>query len=111
MPAEGVYFCRCPSFYSRDNLVTERNCNACVEQEKNHSPEKWRPKPQINPSLLQKAKNFGVAGIRHALTGAKKATEEVQELRLETCKACEYFDGQKCQHANCGCTNFALKLS
>ena len=40
--------------------------------------------------------------LKHAMkTGELLATEEVVQMRLDTCRACEYLEGSRCLH--CGC--------
>jgi hypothetical protein len=59
----------------------------------------------IEPSLLERAKNFTVALTQHIVTGRKRVSEQVYELRLLTCQECIYFDSSKivCKHSSCGC--------
>lgn len=65
------------------------------------------PAPQP-PGLLRRAANFAKAAIQHAATGAEKAPEAAQALRLAICANCplkivEPVLGEVCTHPDCGC--------
>lgn len=53
------------------------------------------------PSLLQKAANFGVAAIGHALRGNPTCTQEQIDARLAICQGCDLFKDNAC--LKCGC--------
>lgn len=61
------------------------------------------------PSLLQKAKNFTKAIVKHAADGGARCTDEQIQNRAEICFGCQYFkrnEGEAsgmCSHMGCGC--------
>lgn len=109
MPADGIFYCRCPSYHTPGQLVNDKLCGMCTERLKTGKPK--RPLAPTDPSLVQRAKNIAGAVVKHTRTGRKTAPEIVQRERLSVCQGCEYFNGHKCQHKACGCTAFKLKLS
>lgn len=64
---------------------------------------------QQEPSLLQKAWNFGKSALNHALAGNPTVPEETMKERLEICRSCPLFKlnhnqvGGVCTHSSCGC--------
>lgn len=57
-----------------------------------------KPKP---PGIVTKAKNFALALANHVATGAKDASPEVYEIRLDTCTVCPTRVEDAC--GRCGC--------
>lgn len=64
---------------------------------------------QQEPSLLQKAWNFGKSALNHAIAGNPTVPEETMKERLEICRSCPLFKpnqnqvGGVCTHSTCGC--------
>lgn len=64
---------------------------------------------QQEPSLLQKAWNFGKSALNHAIAGNPTVPEETMKERLEICRSCPLFKlnhnqvGGVCTHSSCGC--------
>ena len=52
-------------------------------------------------SLLEKARNFTSAAIRHAAAGLPMASDEEIARRHAICVGCEFYDGKAC--VKCGC--------
>lgn len=59
----------------------------------------------IEPSLIEKAKNFATALVEHISTGRHVVSKRVYELRLSKCVECAYYDSDRvvCKHSSCGC--------
>ena len=108
MPAEGVFYCLHSKVHVADNLVRPKHCLKCGLRETVAEP---REPPAIYPGLVQKAQNLAKAVGDHVRGGRRILSEDAQQARWSVCRACEYFDGQRCQHEKCGCTAFARKLS
>lgn len=62
------------------------------------------PPPTPEPSLLQKAANFGRAITQHLAAGLPHADEVTVAHRLEVCRACENFDTERTACKVCGCS-------
>jgi hypothetical protein len=62
------------------------------------------------PSLTTKAVNFGTAIVNHVMGGMKKASSELQLIRISECQKCEFFNKEKRSCQKCGC-NMDLKVS
>lgn len=61
------------------------------------------------PPLTTQAKNFTKAVVGHVKSGLSKASNEVYEKRLETCRSCNNMrSDSRC--SNCGC-NIKIKAS
>ena len=73
-----------------------------------HIPEGFLP-PQ--PRWYEKAYNFGLAIIKHLMTGAKRTTLEERTARLNICTACEYYDGIACTQCGCPITRYQQYIS
>lgn len=57
------------------------------------------------PGPFQKVVNFTKAAVKHVKSGAKKATPEEVQRRLEICKGCNYLNkNEVCEHMKCGCS-------
>lgn len=55
------------------------------------------------PSLAQKALNFGTAMVDFALSGFATVSQEEQGRRLEICHGCEAYDKDRDTCLDCGC--------
>jgi hypothetical protein len=52
-------------------------------------------------TLLEKAKNFTSATVRHVASGMNRCTDEQIEERFAICRGCEHYVDNAC--AMCGC--------
>jgi len=61
-------------------------------------------KPKKGPSVVQLAKNFSKAVVKHVADGFEKVTLPVYQIRLNTCNECEeWYSEGRCLHPKCGC--------
>ena len=51
--------------------------------------------------LLEKAKNFASATVKHVAAGMPRCSDEQVEERFRICQGCEHYDGTACM--KCGC--------
>lgn len=66
-------------------------------------PDLASPLPISEPSLLQKAANFGRAITQHLAAGLPHTDEATVARRLSICQVCEYFDATRTACRKCGC--------
>jgi len=61
--------------------------------------------PNQQPSIFQKAVNFGGALIDHTLTGFENVNQEEQDKRMSICRGCGEFDKptETCNQCGCKC--------
>jgi hypothetical protein len=62
------------------------------------------PKPKPRPqrvTLLEKAKNFTSATVKHVASGMHRCTDEQIAERFAICQGCEHYVDNAC--AKCGC--------
>lgn len=57
------------------------------------------------PSVTQLGRNFAKAVVNHAADGFRKTPQEIQDVRMATCRSCDFYDqpSGRCRHGNCGC--------
>jgi hypothetical protein len=55
------------------------------------------------PRIIRRAATFAAAAYQHAVCGFPRCTQAQIDVRLDSCQACNYFDGTRCTHDDCGC--------
>lgn len=100
---------------ARVNSITLRGPSGEVLSKQETLPP---PIPQPDPpTISEMVGNFGGAMLRWAMAGFATVDEVAFRLRLESCRACAFWDESarggagKCNHPKCGCTKAKLWLA
>jgi hypothetical protein len=106
MPDTKTVFCKSKLVWIRgDNrFVTEDQCRYCQTRFDEHSTEQILDDPNLNPSFIQRFKNFIKASAKQAIRGYK-VEKEFSDLREKVCEACPVYDRslKYCTDRRCGC--------